>query len=168
MKKNEFIYRIYKHTPKYEKHGKLTIEVTNKTSSSSDKIMITWQCDLSEGARPGWYACRSSWEHENYKLLPLLVKMEKAGIVWSSTFEEVINFLHNNNVEHALFINLRDNDFREIFAGKVSISEILKGKFHRYYNRKEFRILADQQKAIIEEIMASKDITVKQHLYQIA
>jgi hypothetical protein len=162
QKKNEFVYQIFKSfpNPPYNQFsvGNLTFQIQTKESTfrGIDDLFITWQCNM-EGTGTGeWYACRPEVKLKNYELMPLLKKMEKANINSSSTPSEIIDFLHANKITQALHTKLY-KDYREIFSGRVSVSEIVEGNFKR--TDAEYNIPAEQQERLMDEIMKSKQIT---------
>lgn len=153
MKKNQFIYRIFQHVTPNQQHGCLTIEIKNKTATT-DNITITWQCDLYKNDHK-WYGYKPKWEQENYNLIPLLQKIGKANFRSSIPPTEIIDFLTTQNIEHGLFIKLKDKEIRPTFDGFVSSSEILNGKFTRY-DKEKFSIPAEDQANLIEQMQHQK------------
>lgn len=161
MRKSKFVYKLEKHTPSTERFGHFYVTVLDLENTTSDQICISWQCNLYDNEQKGWYACRPKWEHDNYNLLTLLPKMKKANINWGSSIKEVIDFLHANHIEHTIRIKLVNDQQQHLFEGLVSVSEIIKGKFTRYWNRKKFTIPADQQAQLIEQIQESKKMILE-------
>lgn len=156
MSKSKFVYKLESSIPTTGKYGHFYVTILDLESITSDRICISWQCNLHNDEREGWYACHPKWEHSNYKLRPLLAKMEKAYINSGSEVKEVIDFLRANHIELAIFVSLVNDEQRPLYDGLVSVSEILNGKFARYDNKKKFTIPAGQQVRLIEQIQESQ------------
>lgn len=158
---NNFIYRIFIVLPQHsEAIGKLVLQIEHKeTATSTEKIFINWWCHFQNQPNDGWFACTSEWKPQGkYQLRSLMLKMEKAKIRDTSTVEEVMDLLHDNNIHHALWEKVYDTNGQLIFNGNLTMEEIYKGKFKR--GPDQFVISATQQKELLQKIIDEKNIDI--------
>lgn len=158
MKKNTFLYRVFKHIKNPGEYHKLTIVVQTTASYDDGEINFTWQGNP-EDENPKWYACNVEIQFRGrYSMLPLVSKIAK-HVHYSSTPEEVIEFLDKSNVQHGTYLSLRKEDSTHYFDGLVTLSEISKGSFMRY-GTKKFTIDPYQQAGTLTEMFRELDVTI--------
>lgn len=163
MQKNKLIYLVYKVTPKKDFYASLKISIFEKENDAT-YICIHWHFNPKGKASSKWKKSSLEWKSRDYKLLPLLNKMKKAGIGSSSTPTEVIKFLRSADIEQGSKIELDNDNSILPFRGYVSKSEIFKGTFKRGYYRHVFLIPKKKKEQLIKEMGRDKKVKLKQLL----
>jgi hypothetical protein len=164
MKMSSLIYTIAKSLPKKQTElGRLTIEIHFKTRQLKG-LIFNWKCDFMDKRNAGWYDCQLQYRSENLFdllfLLPLLQKIEEADLYDATQVKEVINFLHLNQIEHAIKTKVH-NAGGKVFDGYISVSEIIAGEFENENFEKPFKIPPSQQKKLLNQILKERNIKIR-------
>lgn len=162
--KESLIYFIYKKLPKSkEEQGELIIRVDYKTKKQNrEQLSFTWSCNLTGEEDPGWHAChlnRDPLLEDSLELRALLQSIKEAGINADSEVEDVISFLHENNIEQAIRTWLDDGE-KLIFDGYIAATELIAGEF----DRADFEFLlllpAELQTELLNQLIQERNIKI--------
>jgi hypothetical protein len=153
------LYTITKTLPQHEDHtGQLTIHVRSKEQGNPEQLTFTWTTHYKCGI---WYLCKSRLAqnlqniYELFPILPLLNKIDEAGLTKGSGVQEVIDLLDASNIQHAVLAEITKKS-GEIYKGYITAEQVRSGKLESngYGTWHEFTL--EQLKELTTQLIEEK------------